>query len=92
MPHPFLQPVDPDFGEVMSDARPATTGTVVMGDQSVQHIPAPGSIADQLNVGPIPLTTAQSSGTAATRDAQAYGSYGAAPEGPHELTEVRNPQ
>jgi hypothetical protein len=92
MGHPWLQPVNPDQGEMRSDADLATTGVVEMGSGQMMHIPAPGSLASQMNLGPMPLTTATTSGTAATRDAQAYNSYGAAPEGPHKLTEVRNNQ
>ena len=87
--HPFLQPVDPAIGEVMSDSDPRETGVVEFGDGSLQHIPAPGSVADVL-MSRVPLTTAKTSGTAATRDAQAWNSYGAAAEGPKELRRVRH--
>ncbi len=85
MSRQFLQPLNPSRAELLSDASPATTGTVTMGDGSVQHIPAPGSLADQLGIR-TPLTRARTSGTAATRDAEAYDSFGAAHEGPKELT------
>lgn len=80
--HPFLDPVNPSRGELLSDADPQTNGIVEMADGSLLHFPSG-------NRRPIPLTTARTSGTAATRDAQAYDSYGAAPEGPKELTRVR---
>lgn len=85
MSHPFLRPVNADAAELMSDAAEPQTGTVIMGNGDVHHIPAPGSLADQVIGNRIPITSARSSGTAATRDAQAYGSFGAAHEGPKEL-------
>lgn len=84
----FLDPINPSRGELPSDADPIQTGTVVMGSGDVHHIPAPGSLAEQVIGSRIPLTTARTSGAAATRDAQAYDSFGAAPEGPRESTHI----
>jgi hypothetical protein len=83
MTHPWLE--DPD----KTGALDRQTGVIAMGDGTMMHVPAPGSLIDQLGLDHVPLTTARSSGSAATRDQQAYGSYGAAPEGPKELTRVR---
>lgn len=85
--HPWLADIQQT---VRSDANPRETGVVELADGSMQHVPAPGSLVDQLGLDHVPLTTARTSGSAATRDAQAYGSFGAAQEGPHELTQVRN--
>jgi hypothetical protein len=76
----FLQPVNPDFGEQMSDADPVQTGAVTMQDGSVRHYVPPGSIADQLGLDHVPLTQAMSEGTAATSDQRNWGSMGAANE------------
>lgn len=86
--HPFLQPLDPSRGELLSDADPRETGVVELGDDSMVHVPATGSLADVL-MSHVPLTTAKTSSSLATRDQQAYGSFGAAQEGPKELTRVR---
>ena len=79
-------------GEAMSDADPVQQQVVALGNGVLAHYPPAGSMADQLGLPRVPLTTATSSGTAATRDAQAYGSFGAAPEGPAEQTHVGVPQ
>ena len=79
MAHPFLQPVNPDFGEQMSDADPAKSGAVTMGDQSVGYI-SPGSIPDQLGLTTelhVPLPTGHSEGTESASNSRQYGSYGA---------------
>jgi hypothetical protein len=89
MTHPWLADLDQT---VRSDASPRETGVVELADGSLQHVPAPGSLPDQLGLDHQALTTARTSGSAATRDAQAYNSYGAAHEGPKELTRVRNAQ
>jgi hypothetical protein len=86
MTHPWLEDINQT---VRSDSDPRETGVVELADGSMQHVPAPGSLVDQLGLDHQALTTARTSGTAATRDAQAYNSYGAAHEGPHELTKVR---
>jgi hypothetical protein len=86
--HPWLADVGQSRGELLSDRDPRSTGVVAMGDGSMVHVPPVGSVPEQLGLARH-LTTARSSGTAATRDAQAYGSFGAAHEGPHELTKVR---
>jgi hypothetical protein len=86
--HPWLKPVDSDWTQKASDAQPRTTGVVEMADGSLQHVPAPGSLVHQMGMDHMLLTTARSSGTAATRDAAAYGSYSAAREGPHERTKL----
>jgi hypothetical protein len=87
-PHPFLKPVDASWAELASDAEPRTHGTVIMADGKVRYVPPPGSLAEQV-MAHVRLTKARSSGTADTRDAQAFASYGRAPEGPNELTKVR---
>ncbi len=85
--HPFLDPVNPDRGERMAAdlggaADPPKQGIVLMGNGDMVHVPPPGSIPHQL------MTQTRTEGTAATRDAQAYNSYGAANEGPHERAEL----
>jgi hypothetical protein len=87
--HPWLEDIQQDRGELLSDSDPRQHGVVELGDGSVHHVPAAGSLAEQLGLRHIQLTTARSSGSLATRNAQAYGSYGAAPEGPRERTKVR---
>jgi hypothetical protein len=77
-----------DWAEGMSDANPADQGVYTMGDGSLHAYPPAGSVSQQLGISHVPLTHATSEGTAATRNAQAYGSYGAAPEGPVEVTRV----
>src|SRR5258708_33940671 len=82
MAHPFLQPVNPDFGEQMSDADPAKSGAVTMGDQSVRYISS-GSIPDQMGLTTelhVPLPTGRSEGTEPASNSRQYGSYGAATE------------
>jgi hypothetical protein len=81
----YLDPVNPTIAEQLSDADPPTTGVVTMADGKPYLVPPPGSIAEYFAQRAKP-TKARSEGTAATRDAQAYDSFGAAPEGPKELT------
>lgn len=92
MTHPWLADLESTGRSDAGRASPRETGVVEMGDGSLQHVPAPGSLADQLGLDHVPLTTARTSGSAATRDQQAYGSFGAAPEGPKELRRVRKSQ
>jgi hypothetical protein len=77
--------------EAMSDSPPAEHEVAELGNGSLA-LYAPGSIPDQLGMRAIPLSHATSSGTAATRNAAAYGSFGAAPEGQHEQAHVGVPQ
>jgi hypothetical protein len=89
MTHPWLADVEESRSTRPSDADPRSTGVVELGSGALHLVPAPGSLAESVVGDHIPLTTARSSGTAATRNAQAYGEFGAAHEGPHEVTKVR---
>lgn len=62
--HPWLEPVNPDRGERLSDADPAGQAIVTTADGRAWHVPPVGSIPHQ-------LSRARSEGTASTRDIQA---------------------
>lgn len=64
------------IGEALSDAQPAEHQIVEMGDGSLQHYVAPGTLNDQLGSSRVPLTTARSEGTAASADARNWNSRG----------------
>jgi hypothetical protein len=76
------------WAEDRSDADHPTTGVLQAPDGSMHHVVAEGSVADQLGFDVVPLTRARNSANAATRNQAAYGSYGAAKEGPHERAKV----
>jgi hypothetical protein len=73
-----------DWGEAVSDALPAAQQLVEMESGELHHYVPPGSLHDQLGVAHVPITSARSSGSAATHDQQNWGSRGAANvPGPH---------
>jgi hypothetical protein len=58
------------------------------GDGTTSLVPITAAPEGAEPVPRMTITKARSSSGLATRDAQAYGAYGAAPEGPHELTRI----
>ena len=79
--HPYLQPLRPSIGQLLSDANPAKAGAVELGDGSVQFI-APGSLPDRLGIKTELLhpTTARSEGSASRSNARNFYEFGAANE------------
>lgn len=69
-----------DWSEAVSDASPVEQELILMGDQSLHHYVAPGTVSHALGYEHVPLTHARSEGSASASNSRNFGSFGAANE------------